>query len=358
MSAGSYQIMIDSQQQQIAQLQRDLEEARARWKDTSDYCKEINLLIPNKIRHTILAVSVKRLVDKLYQAEERQRKTREAVRLLAKDVYRSYADVGFNTAISAALAAIDRINSSPEPAVRSAQETAAINASGAYCANTGRSWEECNCGICERGQSTRTEPAVKPEQPKPFVQPTESDSAKYNSAVDASNVSPSTGAGAISRNECIPSPGISKLTCMDCPAPYGEDGWCDVIIPNEIWNRIASTTLEPPSDDPGGVLCFRCMTKRLESSGRSCVNPVPVIVASGPYRDANEEWRLIGWKHGHEVGREELREECAKLREVLRRVLTTGNKTNMSVQANREAFDLAIHDAWAALAWAEQGEAK
>ena len=80
-------------------------------------------------------------------------------------------------------------------------------------------------------------------------------------------------------------------SCADCNAPYGTDGWCDVIIPDDIWNKI---------DNGAGVLCFRCMTKRLESSG---FENVPVIIASGPYIDANEEWRLIGWDHGHKVAK-------------------------------------------------------
>lgn len=89
----------------------------------------------------------------------------------------------------------------------------------------------------------------------------------------------------------------SKLTCKDCPAPYGEDGWCDVVIPDEIWNAIAPDC---------GVLCFRCMTKRLEKAGYEYPNLVPVIVASGPYKDANEEWRLIGLRHGEDLATEEL----------------------------------------------------
>jgi hypothetical protein len=79
--------------------------------------------------------------------------------------------------------------------------------------------------------------------------------------------------------------------CFDCGAPYGVDGWCDVVIPNEIWNEIATDC---------GLLCFRCMTKRLLAAGKS---GVPVIIASGPYVDANETWRQIGWDHGYAVCR-------------------------------------------------------
>lgn len=84
-----------------------------------------------------------------------------------------------------------------------------------------------------------------------------------------------------------------KIGCADCDALYGEDGWCDVVIPDAIWNQI---------DNGAGILCFRCMTKRLILAG---FDNVPVIIASGPYRDANEEWRLIGWEHGYKIGKSE-----------------------------------------------------
>lgn len=84
-----------------------------------------------------------------------------------------------------------------------------------------------------------------------------------------------------------------KADCLDCGVPYGEEGWCDVVLPSPIWNSIAQ---------PHEILCFRCMTKRLEAKG---LTNVPVAVVSGPYRDANEEWRLIGWEHGYKVGKEE-----------------------------------------------------
>lgn len=86
----------------------------------------------------------------------------------------------------------------------------------------------------------------------------------------------------------VTAPPIVK--CSDCGAPYGSDGWCDVVVPNDIWNQIMPE---------GGVLCFRCMTKRIQAHG---LDQVPVIVASGPYVDANETWRMIGWEHGHKVG--------------------------------------------------------
>lgn len=85
---------------------------------------------------------------------------------------------------------------------------------------------------------------------------------------------------------------IVPASCDDCGARYGADGWCDVVIPDDVWNSLGA-----------GLLCFRCMTRRLEAAGYGATNPVPVIVASGPYRDANEEWRLIGLAHGEKNAR-------------------------------------------------------
>lgn len=80
--------------------------------------------------------------------------------------------------------------------------------------------------------------------------------------------------------------------CNDCSVPYdAADGWCDVVVPNEVWNTIAPE---------GGLLCFRCMTKRIIAHG---MTDVPVIVASGPYVDANETWRLVGIEHGRSIAK-------------------------------------------------------
>jgi len=84
--------------------------------------------------------------------------------------------------------------------------------------------------------------------------------------------------------------------CLDCRRSCDGNGWCDVIIPNEAWNLICPE---------GGMLCLYCMAVRLETHG---LKDVPVAVVSGPYADKNEEWRLIGWQHGHTIGAEETRD--------------------------------------------------
>ena len=101
-----------------------------------------------------------------------------------------------------------------------------------------------------------------------------------------------------------------KLTCLDCPAPYGEDGWCDVVVPDYVWNEICPE---------GGVLCFRCMTKRIEAKGYGGSDGplVPVIVASGPYRDANEGWRIVGWFHGYKSGWQNKEQEDQGMKRLL-----------------------------------------
>lgn len=95
---------------------------------------------------------------------------------------------------------------------------------------------------------------------------------------------------------------VEELTCADCPVPYGKDGWVDVVIPNHIWNAI---------DNGAGILCFRCITKRLEQAG---YNDVPVLVVSGPYKDNAEYWRIQGWEHGHSVATEYYLRELESLR--------------------------------------------
>jgi hypothetical protein len=91
---------------------------------------------------------------------------------------------------------------------------------------------------------------------------------------------------------------LVQVGCEDCGAPYGEDGWCDAVIPDAIWNSLGA-----------GLLCFRCMTKRLQAS---FYENVPVLIASGPYNDSQETWRLLGWEHGHKVGTQEAADALAR----------------------------------------------
>jgi len=51
------------------------------------------------------------------------------------------------------------------------------------------------------------------------------------------------------------------LSCYDCGLPYGDDGWIEANIPDEIWNAIS------PSGGGGGILCITCMAKRLKKAG-------------------------------------------------------------------------------------------
>lgn len=104
--------------------------------------------------------------------------------------------------------------------------------------------------------------------------------------------------------------------CVDCHAPYGQDDWCDVNVPDEIWNKIAPQ---------GGLLCFRCMTKRIIAAA---FTDVPVIVKSGPYADANERWRQSGWTQGYKVAKEriaELEEELASICRLVQRYQPVGS---------------------------------
>jgi len=65
-----------------------------------------------------------------------------------------------------------------------------------------------------------------------------------------------------------------KPGCYDCGLPYGSPAWVDVVIPDDMWQKIS------PTGHSGGVLCFNCMNKRLHNLG--LIN-VPYDIASGPF---------------------------------------------------------------------------
>jgi hypothetical protein len=63
--------------------------------------------------------------------------------------------------------------------------------------------------------------------------------------------------------------------CYDCGLIYGEGGWADVVVPNEIWEMI-----NPTHVTGSGLLCFNCIVRRLAFVG---LEEVPIFIASGPF---------------------------------------------------------------------------
>lgn len=77
----------------------------------------------------------------------------------------------------------------------------------------------------------------------------------------------------------------TPLGCFDCGFAYGGVGWCDVIVPDNVWLRIS------PSGNEGGILCFNCICRRIERLG---LERVPFVVRSGPLlidHDAPVPWK-------------------------------------------------------------------
>jgi hypothetical protein len=88
------------------------------------------------------------------------------------------------------------------------------------------------------------------------------------------------------------------LSCADCRLPYSDDGWCDCVVPDDVWEQIN------PSKEHGGVLCLHCMARRIHRLG---LDGVPLKVTSGPF--SQEAW--VDHLQGE---RNALREENARLR--------------------------------------------
>ena len=70
------------------------------------------------------------------------------------------------------------------------------------------------------------------------------------------------------------------VACHDCGLPYGDDGWCDCVVPNDVWRLVA------PAGDEGGILCLHCIARRLVRLG---LHDVPLTVTSGPFRQTESE---------------------------------------------------------------------
>lgn len=67
----------------------------------------------------------------------------------------------------------------------------------------------------------------------------------------------------------------NPLRCYDCGFRYGGLGWCDVIVPNDVWELI-----NPTYHEGAGILCFNCISTRLDVLG---MTNVKVMVVSGPF---------------------------------------------------------------------------
>lgn len=83
------------------------------------------------------------------------------------------------------------------------------------------------------------------------------------------------------------------LTCADCSLGYGSPGWCDAVVPNEIWAQIAPE---------GGVICFTCMTRRTVSAG---LENVPIMITSGPWAHEPALADQRGFERGYRVAKAE-----------------------------------------------------
>ena len=60
--------------------------------------------------------------------------------------------------------------------------------------------------------------------------------------------------------------------CYDCGLSYDDDGFPDLVLPNDTWAAIS------PTGDEGGMLCPSCICRRLAQGG---FQDVPAVFRSG-----------------------------------------------------------------------------
>ena len=69
--------------------------------------------------------------------------------------------------------------------------------------------------------------------------------------------------------------------CFYCHLPYGDPGFADLVVPNDVWNTIS------PTHDEGGLYCPTCLIRALHVYGFSNVK---AVFRSGPAAtDCQEE---------------------------------------------------------------------
>lgn len=70
-------------------------------------------------------------------------------------------------------------------------------------------------------------------------------------------------------------PAIKGARCYGCGLPYDDDGFCDVVVPNDVWAKIS------PTGDEGGLLCPTCIVRAAQRAGVKC----KAMWCSGPFED-------------------------------------------------------------------------
>lgn len=89
--------------------------------------------------------------------------------------------------------------------------------------------------------------------------------------------------------------------CFDCGLPYGEPGWIEAIIPDEVWWRIAPD----PDNKRGGILCITCIARRCEAAGfedvpvRLCGTEVLRAVTTKQALYANDSFSVRWYRIRH-----------------------------------------------------------
>jgi hypothetical protein len=68
-------------------------------------------------------------------------------------------------------------------------------------------------------------------------------------------------------------PPAPAATCADCGLGYDDPGFCDLVVPNDVWAKIAPR-------DGDGLLCPTCMCRAAHRAG---IQDAPAIFRSGPF---------------------------------------------------------------------------
>lgn len=82
--------------------------------------------------------------------------------------------------------------------------------------------------------------------------------------------------------------------CYDCKLDYGDDGFQDLTVSNDVWRRIS------PTGDDGGLLCPTCLVRALVREGITTEGAFasgPIISVTRPtmmaLRQAENLWEWV-----------------------------------------------------------------
>lgn len=128
----------------------------------------------------------------------------------------------------------------------------------------------------------------------------------------------------VNERELDAQPAIA-LGCYDCGLRYGDDGWIECMVPNDVWLKIGHT------GDLSGILCITCIARRAKRLGLTRISVM--LCGTEALRVASQD---EAFDRGWSCARDRIEELEARLRRCAAvRPFASGDRVRLSPRGER-----------------------